>query len=147
MKIVSGVILALIVAVGAFLFTKSAEDRVTADIVARADRFAIPADWNVQNDIVRGERFLCRSSNPCPSIARRWNTGTELTIEDLQALSQPAGFPIKTEGTCERDPGSVGDATLCRSSGSDGEYEYQLVVSSTSAGEPHNVVLVVEPTP
>jgi uncharacterized protein (UPF0333 family) len=69
------IILAAVLVVGAvaFFFIRSAEDKVTGDVVSRAERFAIPADWKLEDSVVRREMFLCISTNPCPSIAKRWS--------------------------------------------------------------------------
>jgi hypothetical protein len=62
------IVIALVLAVTTALYiVRATEDRVTADFVARVDRFAIPADWKQESEIVRPERFLCMSPNPCPA--------------------------------------------------------------------------------
>lgn len=102
-----------------YLFMRSAQDRVTADVVSRTERFFIPADWTPQDNVVRREMFLCISTNPCPSIAKRWHTGQRLTIDDLKKVSSTAGFAMSTEGTCTRRPNVGGTTTVCSSSGTD----------------------------
>ncbi|MBT2556085.1 hypothetical protein J7I89_24470 [Arthrobacter sp. ISL-5] len=148
----SGIILAAVLAVMAvaaaagFLLVRAAEDRVTEEFVARADRFSIPADWRLEDSIVRREMFLCMDTNPCPSIAKRWNAGRQLTVDDLKAISATSGFSMSVEGTCSRRPNVGGPTTVCSSSGTDGEYDYKLNV--TSPGKDAGVdlvVLIVEP--
>lgn len=148
MKRRAWIILAAVLVVGAavYFFVRSAEDKVTADMVSRADRFAIPADWKVEADIVRREMFLCISTNPCPSIAKRWDAGKRLSVDDLKALSSTAGFAMTTEGTCTRRPNVGGTTTVCSTSGTDGEYDYKFNVSSPDKNDSTNfVVLSVEP--
>lgn len=84
--------------------------------------------------------------HPCPSIARRWNTGRELTLDDLRALSSKASFVINVEGPCSRRPNVGGPTTVCSSSGTDGLYEYSLNGTSPAKDEKSNVVVfLVEP--
>jgi hypothetical protein len=138
--------LAVLAVVGAGLFlVRAAEDRVTQDLVARTDRFAIPPTWTRQDDIVRPERFLCMSTNPCPSIARRWDAGKELTLADLEAVTSRVGFEMKTDGVCRRQSKDIGRATVCESTGTDGKYDYTLSVTSPGVNEPSSVGLNVRP--
>jgi hypothetical protein len=125
---------------------RSAEDKITADVVSRTERFSIPADWTAQDNVVRREMFLCISTNPCPSIAKRWHTGKKLTIDDLKAVSSTAVIAMSTEGTCTRRPNVGGTTTICSSSGTDGEYNYKFNVSSPDKNDETNfVVLLVQP--
>jgi len=148
----SGIILATVLAVlavvGAGLFmVRAAEDRVTEDLVARTALFAIPPTWTLQDDIVRPERFLCMSTNPCPSIARRWDAGKELTLDDLRAVTAGVAFEMKTGGMCQRQSNDIGRTTVCESTGTDGKYDYALVVTSPGVNEPSSVGLNVRPRP
>ncbi|WP_139184654.1 hypothetical protein [Arthrobacter sp. ok909] len=148
MKRRTGIILAAVLIVGAagLFLIRSAEDRVTADMVSRAERFTIPADWKLQDNIVRREMFLCMSTNPCPSIARRWDAGRRLTVDDLKAVGSTAGFAMTIEGTCTRRPSVGGTTTVCSTSGTDGEYDYKFNVSSPDKSDSTNfVVFQVEP--
>ena len=142
------IILAAVLAIAAasFFFIRSAEDRVTADMVSRAERFSIPAHWKLEDSAVRREMFLCIETNPCPSIAKRWNTGKELTMNDLLAVNSRTGFAMSIDGTCKRRPNVGGPTTVCSSSGTDGEYNYTLkVISPDKDAESDYVVLTVEP--
>ncbi|MGM9470817.1 hypothetical protein ACS5PJ_02290 [Pseudarthrobacter sp. YS3] len=141
--IIVGAVL-LLVAAGLFL-VRASEDRVTVDLVSRADRFSIPPTWTKRDDIVRPERFLCMSTNPCPSIARRWSAGEDLTLDKFKAVVAGTGFQMKTEGTCQRRPEAIGPTTVCESSGTDGDYDYILNVTSPGANEPDAVALSVRP--
>ncbi|WP_231728602.1 hypothetical protein [Arthrobacter sp. EPSL27] len=130
----------------AFFLVRSAEEKVTSDMVSRAERFTIPADWKLQGNFVRREMFLCISTNPCPSIAKRWHTGRTLTVDDLKALGSTAGFPMTVEGTCTRRPTAGGEPTICSTSGTDGEYNNKFNVTSPDKSDQTNfVVFLVEP--
>lgn len=151
MKRKSGLILAAVLAVvlvaavaGVFL-VRAAEERVTQDLVSRVDHFSIPPSWTQVDDIVRPERFLCVSTNPCPSISRRWNAGQDLTFDELKAVVAGTGFEMKTEGTCQRRAEDIGATTVCDSAGTDGDYDYILNVTSPDANEPDLVALSVRP--
>ena len=85
------------------------------------------------------------STNPCPSIARRWNAAKELTFDQLKSVVSMVGFEMKTEGTCQRRTNDIGPTTVCDSSGTDGEYDYILNVTSPDANEPDLIVLDVRP--
>ncbi|WP_223914378.1 hypothetical protein [Arthrobacter sp. NicSoilC12] len=86
------------------------------------------------------------STNPCPSIAKRWDAGKSLSVDDLKAVGSTAGFPMNIEGTCTRRPTVGGTTTVCNSSGTDGDYDYKFNVSSPDKNDQTNfVVLLVEP--
>ena len=145
----TGIIIGVValVAVAAFFLVRAAEDRVTADMVSRADRLAIPSEWQKTVDIVRGEQFLCMDTNPCPSLARQWDTGTKLTAVDLQAVAAPAGLRLKIEGTCQRKPNESGIIPVCIGTGTDGDYNYLIGVVSPSQSESDTFTLEVRPVP
>ncbi|MBT2535435.1 hypothetical protein [Arthrobacter sp. ISL-69] len=147
MKRIIGIILAavLVVGLGAFFVVRSAEDKVTADMLSRAGRFAIPANWKLTDEIVRPEQFLCISTNPCPSLYRQWDTGKELTENDVTAVVSGVGFEMKTDRPCQRQSNAIGVATICSSSGTDGDYNYMLNVASPDPNEPQTVTLIVRP--
>lgn len=52
-------------------------------IALRAGRFAIPTDWKLAPETVRPERFMCISTKPCPSLYVSWETGKELSDNDV----------------------------------------------------------------
>lgn len=141
--LVFAVILAL--GVTAHFMVRSAEDRVTDQMLSPAGRFAIPADWKLTRETVRPERFMCISTNPCPSLSRRWETGKELTDSDVAALTSGLGFGMTTDHPCERRPNIIGVGTICISTGTDGEFNYWLAVTSPGPGEPQLVTLDVSP--
>ena len=138
---------AVILALGvtAHFMVRSAEGRVTDRMLSQAGRFAIPADWKLADEIVRPERFMCISTNPCPSLSRRWETGKELTDNDVAALMSGLGFDMTTDHPCERDARIIGVGTICTSTGTDGEFRYWLSVTSPGPGEPQLVNLNVRP--
>jgi hypothetical protein len=129
----------------AFFLVQSADERATTDMVARAGRFAIPADWKLAQEIVRSEHFLCISTNPCPSLYREWDTGKELTANDVTAIVSGVGFEMKTDRPCQRQSNAIGVTTICHSSGTDGDYNYMLNVASPDPNEPQSVTLIVRP--
>jgi len=135
----------VLVAVVALFLVRSAEDKLTEDVVSRANRLAIPSGWTQLVDIVRREQLLCISTNPCPSINRRWETGTELTLTDLQAIASPAGITLKVEGTCQRQANVGGDTSLCSGVGNDGTYVYTLTAVSPGVGEKDQFTLDIRP--
>lgn len=136
---------ALVLGLGAFFLVQSAEHKVTNDMLARAGLFAIPSDWKLTDEIVRSERFLCISTNPCPSFYRQWNAGKELTADDVKAVASGFGFEMNTDTPCQRPPNVSGVITICRSSGTDGEYTSMLNVASPGLHEPQIVTMTVRP--
>ena len=147
MKRIIGIVLAavFVLATIAFFLIRSAEDKVTADMLARAGRFAIPSDWKLTDEIVRSERFLCMSTNPCPSLSRQWDAGKELATDDVAAVVSGVGFEMKTDTPCQRPANVSGSITICRFSGTDGEYTYMLNVASPGLNEPQIVTMIVRP--
>ena len=129
----------------AFFIVRSAEDEATADMLARAGRFAIPSDWKLTDEIVRSERFLCMSTNPCPSLSRQWNAGKELNTSDVTAVVSGVGFEMKADTPCQRPSNATGNITICRFSGTDGDYTYMLNVASPGLNESQIVTMIVRP--
>jgi hypothetical protein len=146
-KRIVGIVLAAVFVIGtvAFFLVQSAEERVTADMVSRAGRFAIPPGWTLTTETIRPERFLCISTNPCPSLYRQWDTGKELTENDLTAVVSGVGFEMKTDRPCQRQSNAIGVTTICRSSGADGDNTYMLNAASPGVNEPQLVTLIVRP--
>jgi len=146
-KRIVGIVLASVFVLGAiaFFLVQSAEEKVTADMLARAGRFAIPSDWKLTDEIVRSERFLCMSTNPCPSLSRQWDAGKELATDDVAAVVSGVGFEMKTDTPCQRPANVSGSITICRFSGTDGEYTYMLNVASPGLNEPQIVTMIVRP--
>ncbi|TFC54065.1 hypothetical protein E3O62_15330 [Cryobacterium sp. TMT2-15-1] len=92
MKILGAILVGVtVLAVSAFFIVRSFEDRVTDEFVSQVSLLAIPEGWKPLDDIVRREQFLCMSTNPCPSIARRWQADTGVTVKDLEQIASPAG--------------------------------------------------------
>ncbi|MDT0168894.1 hypothetical protein [Pseudarthrobacter sp. BRE9] len=135
----------LVLAATALFVVRSAEDKVTDRMLSGAGRFAIPAEWKLTRETVRPERFMCISTNPCPSLHRTWDTGKELTDADVAALMSGLGFDMATDHPCKRDARIIGDGSICTSTGTDGEFDYWLNVTSPGPGEPQLVTLSVEP--
>lgn len=128
----------LVLATTAFFVVRSADDKVTDRMLSSAGRFAIPADWKMTDEIVRPERFMCISTNPCPSLSSGWETGKELTDNDVAALTSGLGFDMTTDHPCERPANGIGVVTFCISTGTDGEFDYWLAVTSPGPGEPNS---------
>jgi hypothetical protein len=126
----------LALGVTAHFVVRSAEDRVTDRMLSGAGRFAIPADWKLTRETVRPERFMCISTNPCPSLHRAWETGKELTEDDITAVLADVGFGMKADRPCERRSNVIGNSPICTSSGSDGELQYSFTVWSPGPGGP-----------
>jgi len=146
-KLRTGLVLALILVLGAagHFLVRSAEDRVTANMLSRVERFAIPSNWQVEDETVRPERFLCLDTNPCPSFYRRWNAGKELSAAEVSAVVSKVGFEMKTSQNCQRRSNDIGVTTVCESEGTDGGYDYLLNVTSPDSHAPQLVILTVRP--
>lgn len=132
-----------VIAATAFFVVRSAEDKVTAEMLSRAGRFAIPAGWKLTDEIVCPERFMRISTNPCPSLSRHWETGKELTDGDVTVAD--VGFEMNADRPCNRRSNAIGNSPICTSRGSDGQFEYLFTVWSPGPEEPQLVVLNVEP--
>ncbi|MEV7132128.1 hypothetical protein AB0N24_04485 [Arthrobacter sp. NPDC093128] len=147
MKLRTGLVLSLILVLGAtgYFLVRSAEDRVTADMLSRTDRFAVPLNWQLEVETVRPERFLCISTNPCPSFYRRWNSGKELSAAEVAEVVSNVGFEMKTSQICQRRSNAIGPTTVCDSEGTDGEYNYLLNVTSPDLDAAQVVTLIVRP--
>ncbi|MBC7762245.1 MAG: hypothetical protein H7201_10720, partial [Candidatus Saccharibacteria bacterium] len=103
MKIFGAILIGVtVLAVSAFFIVRSLEDRVTDELVSQVSLLAIPEGWKPQDDIVRREQFPCLSTNPCPSIDRRWQADGAVTVQDLEQIAAPAGLTLAVEGPCQR---------------------------------------------
>jgi hypothetical protein len=143
---IPGPIPAVVVAVAVFFIVSSLEDKVTDEMVSKTSRLAFPAGWKQLSDIVRGGQFLCMSTNPCPSIARRWQADAAITVEGLQQIAAPAGLVLSVEGACQRPANALGPTTVCIGRGAKDGYKYQLTVSSEDAQAHPEVALDVRPS-
>lgn len=135
----------LVLAATAFFAVRSAEDKVTDRMLSQAGRFTIPANWKLTRETVRPERFMCISTNPCPSLHRTWETGKELTEDDITAVFSGVDFGMKADEPCKRRSNDIGDTPICISRGTDGEFDYWFTVFSPAPGEPQRAVLSVRP--
>ena len=130
--------------VAALLVVFALENRVIEALVEQATQLAVPADWEQVNDAVRREQFLCMSTNPCPSISRRWVTDTPVSVHDLERMATGAGLRFSVEGTCQWPPTAFSETGVCTLYGVRGEYHYQVWVSDRPQ-EPQQVSLEVSP--
>lgn len=88
---------------------------------------------------------MCIGTNPCPSLYRSWDTGKELTDDDITAVLSRVGFEMKADRPCKRQSNDIGDTPICISTGTDGEFDYFFTVFSPGPREPQLVVLGVRP--
>ena len=147
MKILAAILVGVIVlAVTALIIVRSLEDRATDEFVSQVSRLDIPPGWTLLDDIVRREQFLCVSTNPCPSIARRWEADTAVTVQDLEQIAAPAGLVFSVEGTCQRPADATGPTTLCTGRAVKDGYGYQLRVSNDFPQGNQRVFLSVRPS-
>jgi hypothetical protein len=135
-----------VLAVSAFFIVRSFEDRVTDEFVSQVSLLAIPEGWKPLDDIVRREQFLCMSTNPCPSIARRWQADTGATVKDLEQIASPAGLVFSVEGTCQRPANEAGETIVCTGRAVKDGYDYQLTVVSEDTQGNLQVALDVRPS-
>ena len=147
MKLLGAILVGvMVVAVSAFFVVRSVENKVTDELVSQVSLLAIPEGWKPLDDIVRSERFLCMSTNPCPSIAQRWETDSAVTVQDLEQIAAPAGIVLAVEGTCQRPADATGPTTLCTGRAVKDGYDYQLRASSDSPQGNQQVFLSVRPS-
>jgi hypothetical protein len=83
--------------------------------------------------------------HPCLSLHRRWDTGKELTDDDIRAVLPRVGFEMKADRPCKRRLNAIGDAPICTSTGSDSEFDYFFAVFSHGPSGPRVVVSEVTP--
>ncbi|MFS0703417.1 hypothetical protein AB6N23_02735 [Cellulomonas sp. 179-A 9B4 NHS] len=99
-----------------------------------ADRLTPPATWQLVTDVVTAPSFLCLGGQPCPSVQRAWTTPNQPTADDIDALTEAAGWPATLDGTCT--PEHPTDRTVCRATATvDGfAVELRVVTSTTTDG-------------
>jgi hypothetical protein len=145
-KWIAVVVVVLVVAFGVaaagFLLTvRQIEDSFTRVMVSRADRLGVPASWTKTVEIIRPERFMCLSTNPCPSMARRWEADTADTSKlELQRIAVSAGMFLQF------DPRCMGGGTCSGTAVADG-LQFQLFCSTDGANDRPLLVLNVRPAP
>lgn len=147
-------ITALVAAGAAVLVLGAAGLTVSQTISARAetDRMAsiagsFPADpaWELTGEAIRGEAvFVCIDTNPCASLHRNWDTGGQLTPEQLRQLGENAGWDLEVEGDCQPDPLRTGGATVCEGSAQVQGYDVRVLVTDDGSGGPQTVSLHLE---
>ena len=146
-KILAAILVGVIVlAVTAIFIVRTLEDRATDEFVSRVSRLDTPPGWTLLDDIVRREQFLCVSTNPCPSIARRWEADMAVTVQDLEQIAAPAGLVFFVEGTCQRPVDATGETTVCTGRAVKHRYKYQLTVISVDAQGNLRAALDVRPS-
>ena len=145
-RILGIILIGIVVAVaGALLVVRMLDDAATDVLVSKVDRFDVPADWDPVADTVRPERFLCLSTNPCPSIFRSWKATTILTAEDIQMFADPVGLSLKFSDACQPRPGETGADILCTATGTDDGYDYLLVLRKVIDDERQVISVDVRP--
>lgn len=134
-ELLNGIIL---LAVAASILIESFEDSVTEELAAQVSRLAIPAGWEVLDDAVRREQYLRVSTNPCPSISRRWEEQVDsvVTTKDLEQIAAAADVTLAVDRPCQRAANSLGRAILCTGLGVEDGHDYQLSLSSAAPGSP-----------
>lgn len=90
---------------------------------------------------IRPERFMCISTNPSPSLYRSWETGIELTDNDVEEVISKVGFESNSDTLCKR-PSNAISAAICSSRRTDREFDYLLIVTSPDPGEPPLITLI-----
>ena len=146
-KILGAILIGVtVLAVSAFFIVRSFEDRVTDELVSQVSLLEIPSDWMLLDEVVRREQYLCMSTNPCPSIARRWEVGSAVSIHDLDQIAAPANLVFSVEGTCQRPGDATRDTTECTGQAAKDGYQYQLTVISVDAQGNLRAALDVHPS-
>jgi hypothetical protein len=130
-----------VAAAGFLLTVRQIEDSFTRVMVSRADRLGVPASWTKTVEIIRPERFMCLSTNPCPSMARRWEADTADTSRlELQRIAVSAGMLLQFDPRCK------GGGTCSGTAVADG-LQFQLFFSTDGANDRPLLVLNVSPAP
>jgi hypothetical protein len=130
-----------VAAAGFLLTVRQIEDSFTRAMVSRADRLGVPASWTKTVEIIRPERFLCLDTNPCPSMARRWEADTADTSRlELQRIAVSAGMFLQFDPRCK------GGGTCSGTAVADG-LQFQLFFSTNGANDRPLLVLNVSPAP
>jgi hypothetical protein len=143
-RVIVLVAIAVVAALTVTVFVlRAQEESVTAGMVAQADRLDIPSDWKLLEEVIRPEQTLCLSTNPCPSMSRRWQTGAELSAADLQRIAQPTGVVLNIEGRCAGDGKPSSDSGVC--SGRAAHGDYMLSLYGYNEGTDSTLSLTVKP--
>ena len=143
-RVIVLVAIAIVAALTVTVFVlRAQEESVTAGMVAQADRLDIPSDWELLDEVIRPEQTLCLSTNPCPSMSRRWHTGAELSAAHLQRIAQPTGVVLNIEGRCAGDGQPSSDSGVC--SGRAAYGDYMLSLYGYNEGPDSTLSLTVEP--
>ena len=101
----------------------------TKEIESVAGQFKPDSQWKQTGNQVVPPRTVCLDQK-CPSVHRTWETGANLTKEDLQRVLANSNWKFDIKDDCRPSPNviSSGGQTLCSASGADGDYSIDVVV-------------------
>ena len=88
----------------------------TKEIVAVADQFKAPSDWQLVTDRVEPPRTICLDSR-CPSLHRSSKTNSNLTKQVLQEIVYRSGWKLVVDGDCEARTNTSGAVPVCTAEG------------------------------
>lgn len=103
-----------------------------------------PDPWKLQYSTVLGG-FLCQDLGAtCDSANQLYITDvTTFSREELLKIGERAGWNLKVEGDCQRNPQSIGTEYLCQASTETNGYYVRITVVSDSANEPQELSVYV----
>lgn len=133
-------------AVAAFFMVRAFEQADTARFDAEVSELAVPQSWHMTVNTVGPVQYvLCLSTNPCPSISRRWTADEPVTEDTLTQIAQPAGLDLTIDGPCQRHPKNSGEDSLCSASGTKNGHIYSFDVLLPEGAQFPDLVLDVRP--
>lgn len=122
----ASIAVAVALLLGGFIFTYQGSPK---EIVAVADQFQPPTNWELTDERIVPPAFMCLEAN-CPSVHRSWKTDGILTKEQFHAVLNNSGWDFTIVGECTLNPNVSGSIPLCSAEGVDGQYR----VSTTAWG-------------
>lgn len=114
----------------------------TARMAEIADQLPPDPAWKQNPDTVDYTGFVCRPFTGCAGLQRRWQPVQGLDAQSLQKRIDAAGWGLKLEGDCIREPETSGKTTLCSAEGHVQGYEVWLNVVSESSYRPESELIL-----
>ncbi|MFC8190247.1 hypothetical protein ACFUMH_01140 [Cellulomonas sp. NPDC057328] len=108
-----------------------------------ADRLTPPPTWTLVTDVVTAPSLICLGGQPCPSVQRAWRTPDQPTADDLQTLTEAAGWDATLDGPCTPEHPTA--RTVCRATATVDGFSVELRVVTSTTTDGASVQLDVRP--
>jgi hypothetical protein len=115
-------VLALALIAGRMIYERA----IVNEMRAIADQIQPSRTMIDQRDNIVSPSLVCIGDEPCPMLDRSWNITKPLSKESFKSILSSSGIMSVISGTCEPDPQSSGNVTLCKVGYTAGDYRVEI---------------------